>query len=533
MNDLENTYHWLGKQDPGFIYEPGRLARHMHAAAEDGDFSTAWKYHHELAAARGIGDEYQQALIYMECALAACEMHDPAQATQNLKSAISVLERLRTGHPAREHAWALAHWMLGNLLLPFSSAPSDIAGTWERSLRTFQNLANHPSVFQDEQRWYQERCAEMNQAIAEALTGNAGEPYLCRAVLQCGSLKSIEILDEIPSRVGPVPNKAGDLQLQPSLDKFRIIEKEYFFYNLRGSRRIVSLSARSGYVIVKVADRSMDKAGILPRDYVLLRHQNQAMNGDMVAALVDGVDDCAVLKTFREEKARCVLQPQSSDPEISTFGFSPDTDLAYRIFGVVLGVFKLAAPIEQRESAALKTPEILALDQEERQLLPFTDFLRTLPVYSEIPAGGPKAIPQFTGSFLELTRGWIDDKAFFIKNLRGPSRSVNLSPETMMLLKVTGDSMNRAGIEDGDYVVLRRQDTADNGDIIAAEIRGIDEMATLKRFRRRDGKVILMPESTNPKHEECEFGADELKGERDDQPFCIQGLALAVLKPLN
>jgi SOS-response transcriptional repressor LexA len=532
MKDLENTYHWLGKQDPGFIYEPGRLAGHMHAAAEDGDFSTAWRYHHELAAARGIADEYRQALIYMECALAACKMHNPTQAAQDLKSAISLLERLRAGHLARDHAWALAHWMLGNLLLPFSNAPSDTADTWEQSLRTFQNLANHPSVFQDEQRWYQDRCAEMDQAISEAITGNAGEPYLSRAVLQCGPLKSIEVLDQIPSRVGAVPKRPGDLQLQPSLDKFRILEKEHYFYSLRGSRRIVNLSTRADYMIVKVSDRSMDKAGIHPGDYVLLRRQNQATNGDMVAALIDGVDDCAVLKTYWEERDRCVLQPQSSDPEISTFGFSPDTDITYRIFGVVLGVFKLAAPLEH-EGAALKTPESLALDQEERQPSPFTDFLCTLPVYSEIPAGGPKAIPQFTGSFLELTRGWIEGKAFFIKNLRGPGRSVNLSPETMILLKVTGDSMNRAGIEDGDYVVLRRQDTAANGDIIAAEIRGIDELATLKRFRRQDGKVILKPESTNPKHEEREFRADELKGEQDDQPFHVQGIALAVLKPLS
>lgn len=532
MKDLENTYHWLENKEPRFTYEPSRLIKHMYAEAEIGDFSTAWRYRHDLEAARGIGDEYEQALIYMECALAACKMHNPTQAVQDLKCALSLLERVGAGYPGRDHACALAHWMLGNLLLPFSNRSGDIAKTWEQSLRAFQDLANHATIFEEERRWYQDRCAEMDQAITEAINGNAGGPYLPRAVLQCGPLKSIEVLDEIPPKAGPVPNIPGDIQLQPSLDKFRIIEKEYYFYNLRGSRRILSLSSQGEYVVLKVFNRSMDKVGILPGDYVLLRSQDNAKNGDMVAAIIDGIDDRAVLKTYWEEKGNPVLQPQSSDPEISAFEFTPDSDLTYRVFGVVLGVFKLAAPPEQ-ERAGLEAPESLAQDQEERQLSPFTDFLRTLPVYSEIPAGGPKAIPQFTGSFLELTRGWIEDEAFFIKNLRGPGRSVNLSPETMILLKVTGDSMNRAGIEDGDYVVLRRQDTAANGDIIAAEIRGIDELASLKRFQRRDGNVILKPESTNPKHEEREFTPDELKGEQDDQPFYIQGIALAVLKPLK
>jgi SOS-response transcriptional repressor LexA len=530
MKDLENTYHWLEEKEPGFTYEPGRLIKHMHAQAEDGDFAAAWRYRHELEATKGIGDKYEQALIFMQCAVAACKMHNPTQAVQDLKSALSLLERVGAGYPGREHACALAHWMLGNLLLPFSNRSADIANTWEQSLRAFQDLANHPAIFQDEQRWYQDRCAEMEQAITEAIKGNAGGPYLQRAVLQCGHPRSIQVLDGIPSTPGPVSNIAGDIRLQPSLDEFRIIEEVHYFYNLRGSTRILNLRSQGEYAVVKVSDRSMDEVGILPGDYVLLHYQEDAKNGDMVAAIIDGLDDRAVLKTYREEKGRRVLQPQSSDPDISAFEFTRDSDLTYRIFGVVLGVFKLAAlPEEERDG--LEARKRLPQDQEPPELSPFADFLRTLPVYSEIPAGGLKAIPQFTGSFLEVTRGWIDDQPYSIKNLRGPGRSVNLSLDAMILLKVTGDSMNRAGIADGDYVVLRRQDTATDGDIIAAEIRGFNELATLKRFLRRDGKVILKPESTNPKHKEREFTLDELTGEQDEQPFYIQGIALAVLKP--
>jgi repressor LexA len=63
------------------------------------------------------------------------------------------------------------------------------------------------------------------------------------------------------------------------------------------------------------------------------------------------------------------------------------------------------------------------------------------------------------------------------------------------MLEVKGDSMIDAGILDGDYVVIRRQDHAQDGEIIAALIDG--EEATVKRLRRADGKVMLISENPN------------------------------------
>lgn len=64
-------------------------------------------------------------------------------------------------------------------------------------------------------------------------------------------------------------------------------------------------------------------------------------------------------------------------------------------------------------------------------------------------------------------------------------------------LEVQGDSMIEAGINDGDVVVIREQDTADNGDIIVALVEGHE--ATLKRYRRRGGMIAL--EAANPAYE--------------------------------
>ena len=66
------------------------------------------------------------------------------------------------------------------------------------------------------------------------------------------------------------------------------------------------------------------------------------------------------------------------------------------------------------------------------------------------------------------------------------------------LLRVRGDSMIEAGIMDGDYVVVRRQDTARNGEIVVA-LAGSDEAAdeaTVKRFFREEGRVRLQPENS-------------------------------------
>jgi repressor LexA len=64
----------------------------------------------------------------------------------------------------------------------------------------------------------------------------------------------------------------------------------------------------------------------------------------------------------------------------------------------------------------------------------------------------------------------------------------------LFMLQVRGESMIDAGIFDGDFVVVRRQPSCDNGDIVAAIIN--DEEATVKTFTKRSGQVWLMP--SNP-----------------------------------
>lgn len=98
-----------------------------------------------------------------------------------------------------------------------------------------------------------------------------------------------------------------------------------------------------------------------------------------------------------------------------------------------------------------------------------------VPVVGRIAAGGPILADEVVEDVFPLPRQLVGEGSLF-------------------LLKVVGDSMVDAAICDGDWVVVRQQPTADNGDIVAALL---DNEATVKTFKRRDGHVWLMPHNVD------------------------------------
>ncbi|TDI64649.1 MAG: transcriptional repressor LexA [Alphaproteobacteria bacterium] len=99
-----------------------------------------------------------------------------------------------------------------------------------------------------------------------------------------------------------------------------------------------------------------------------------------------------------------------------------------------------------------------------------------------------------------------------IEALQNNTHNVNVPPNMLgpgehYALEVNGDSMIQAGILDGDVVVIRRCDTAANGDIVVALID--DNEATLKRLRKRGDSVAL--EAANPAYETRIFGPDRVQ----------------------
>ena len=109
-----------------------------------------------------------------------------------------------------------------------------------------------------------------------------------------------------------------------------------------------------------------------------------------------------------------------------------------------------------------------------------------------------------------------------ISAIQDHTHDVMVPPEMLgsgehFALEVRGDSMVEAGILDGDTVIIRRTNTAQNGDIVVALVDG--EEATLKRFRRKGGSIAL--EAANPAYETRIFGPDRVR---------IQGKLVGLLR---
>jgi repressor LexA len=114
-------------------------------------------------------------------------------------------------------------------------------------------------------------------------------------------------------------------------------------------------------------------------------------------------------------------------------------------------------------AAAAHTTEVAGSDA-----LPVPTFV---PVLGRIAAGGPILAEEAVEDVFPLPRELVGEG-------------------TLFLLRVVGDSMVEAAICDGDWVVVRQQNVADNGDIVAAMLDG---EATVKTFKRAGGQVWLMP----------------------------------------
>lgn len=92
-------------------------------------------------------------------------------------------------------------------------------------------------------------------------------------------------------------------------------------------------SGAGQYFMLIVKGESMIEAGILDGDYILVRQQNDARNGDIVVAMIDGFESEATVKTFYREKDHIRLQPENQS-------MSPILVRDVRILGLVKGVFR-------------------------------------------------------------------------------------------------------------------------------------------------------------------------------------------------
>jgi repressor LexA len=116
-------------------------------------------------------------------------------------------------------------------------------------------------------------------------------------------------------------------------------------------------------------------------------------------------------------------------------------------------------------------PRALEILRDERAVPPKK--VIPLPVVGRVAAGTPILAQENIEDYFPLPAEFVRDADTFI-------------------LRVRGDSMIGAGIHDGDFVIVRRQPTARNGDIVVARI---EDEATVKRFYRESDHIRLQPEN--------------------------------------
>ena len=138
---------------------------------------------------------------------------------------------------------------------------------------------------------------------------------------------------------------------------------------------------------------------------------------------------------------------------------------------------EILLPLQLADDKATESEaHVEAAPSEEAKIIELSSSADTtmVPLVGRIAAGGPILAEQTVEDVFALPRQLVGHGELF-------------------MLRVSGDSMVDAAICDGDWVVVRRQQTAENGDIVAALL---DEEATVKTLRQRDGHTWLLPQNS-------------------------------------
>ena len=146
----------------------------------------------------------------------------------------------------------------------------------------------------------------------------------------------------------PIPT-ADDVEKYLATSRVKIDDIEYTIHPLdvdRGS--ILTFDMESQYFATPVRGDSMDQAGILEGDYVIIRRPRgvppSPTPGDIVAAVIKGVDREATLKRFKRRNRTLILSPESSNPDNQPYEFTPsEWDEKVEIAGIAIAVLKRAS----------------------------------------------------------------------------------------------------------------------------------------------------------------------------------------------
>jgi repressor LexA len=194
-----------------------------------------------------------------------------------------------------------------------------------------------------------------------------------------------------------------------------------------------------------------------------------------VAELPDGPPDSSGL-TPRQQRVLTVIRdaierrgyPPSMREIGELVGLTSSSSVAHQLRVLEGKGFLKRDPNRPRALSVFSPDEVVVDETGSGDAKPTAVYV---PVVGRIAAGGPILAEERVEEIFPLPKSLVGEG-------------------TLFLLEVAGDSMIDAAICNGDYVVIRQQPTAENGEIVAAML---DDEATVKTFQRKDGKVWLLP----------------------------------------
>jgi repressor LexA len=205
------------------------------------------------------------------------------------------------------------------------------------------------------------------------------------------------------------------------------------------------------------------------------KRKTRGTSGSGVAELPDGPADSTGL-TPRQQRVLTVIRdsierrgyPPSMREIGERVGLTSSSSVAHQLRVLEEKGFLKRDPNRPRALSVFNPDEATVDETGVGDAMPAAIYV---PVVGRIAAGGPILAEERVEEIMPLPKSLVGDG-------------------TLFLLEVAGDSMIEAAICNGDYVVVRQQPSAENGEVVAALLDG---EATVKTFQRKNGQVWLLP----------------------------------------
>ena len=463
-------------------------------------------------------DHFEKVISYQLCAQVFLTMiEDREEAELMMRQALMWIPR------NFKHQVGVLSWQLGIIHWLRPGMHDEAINDWKAAIKEFQEIAIDPFLTTSKKDWYSDTLAIMRETLRDAIE-----------IDQLPAKKPEWVCEKMPKRF------AAD-EMEPSDDPDPTIEQEnqaeVAVKRRDGATKPTSVSRRSGEE--DADDEWYDTSGIeedidLPDILKKTRGKPEEEEG---AIPVDGPpdippDEFPPIAQQERPEALDGLPEQTEADKLRGFRLLPPEDL----------------PADESDWRIPISP--VNLPSDTSPISPYVQgFLELFTVLDEIVTSPPdeiieepKDMPHVEVSIVRI--GSRDYNVHFPGKHKS-KRVVNIFENDTYFLKIKGKSMNAADIEEGDYVVIKRQSTAEDRDIVAAVIRGEDDPqkseASLKRFitgqkigkeKSKINQITLRAESLEEEFKDWERTFSPEQQDEDDG-FSIFGVVIAYLKPIN